>query len=158
MKNESPVHITIEYKLTDSSSWEFLELTPDEYFELEANEKVSLDSIPQHNHAIQYLGIEEQRVIATKIILIDEAKQAKRTLVERFWNQGENRLIERTDIGEKPYTEIILEIQVSKEPPLWEIIRIGREDGVLTPWYHAFLQDNDDDSQTETRIETSLNF
>lgn len=158
MKNESTVHITIEYKLTDSNSWEFLELTPDEYFELEANEKVSLDSIPQHNHAIQYLGIEHQRVSTTKIILIDEAKKVKRTLVERFWNKGENRLIERTDIADKPYSEIILEIQVSKEPPLWEIIRIGREDGVLTPWYHAFLQDNDDGSQTETRIETSLNF
>lgn len=51
----------------------------------------------------------------TKLTIIDEAAKAKRSIIERFWNQGENRLIEWTDIGEKPYWEIILEIQVSKE-------------------------------------------
>lgn len=154
MKAKFPIHITIEYKLTDSIDWKSLELTHAEYFELEPDEEVELDSLPKYNHAIEYLELERHQVAATRIILIDEALKAKRSIVEKFWNQGENRLIERTDIGENQYWEMILEVQVSKKPPLWEIVRVGREDGVLTPWYHAFLQDNDDGSQTEIKVDT----
>lgn len=149
----SSLQIAIEYKAIDSKNWEYLELTPDEYFDLEVDEKAELDSIPIYNHAIDYLDIESNRVLVTKIILIDEANKAKRSIVERFWNQGKNRLIERTDSGNNSYWETILEIQISQEPPLWEILRIGRENEIIVPLYHGFLQDNEDGSQTETKVD-----
>jgi hypothetical protein len=152
MNNTSNVKIEIYYQLIDSRDWIFLELTPDEYFDLEPDEKVELDCLPRYNHAIEYLDVENEQVIATKIILIDEILQAKRSIVERYWNHGRNRAIERTDIGEYPYWEMILEVQVSANPPLWEIIRLAREDGVITPLYHGFIKDNNDGSQTETQI------
>lgn len=152
MKNTSNIQVEIYYQLIDSRDWIFLEVTPDEYFDLEPDEQVELDSLPRYNHAIDYLDVENERVIATKIILIDEILKAKRSIVERYWNHGRNRAIERTDMGADPYWEMILEVQVSANPPLWEIIRLGREDGVMTPLYHGFIQDNDDGSQTETQV------
>jgi hypothetical protein len=154
MNTEYSIHITIQYKL-ESNNWVTIELNPDEYFELEPDEKVELDSVPRYNHAIEYLDVEQHQILATKITLIDEQIKAKLSIIERFWNQGKNRLIERTEIGPNPYWEIILEIQANQEPPLWEIIRLGRENGIVTPSYHGLIQDNDDGSQTETVIETT---
>lgn len=153
MNPESDMHITIEYQLIDSTNWDCLELTPEDYFELELDEKIDLDSIPKYNHAIDYLDLERNQIQATKLILTYEATKAKHCIIERFWNQGENRLIERIDSGVNPYWEMILEIQISQEPLLWEIVRIGREDGIMKPLYHAFIQDNKDGSQTETKIQ-----
>jgi hypothetical protein len=87
--------------------------------------------------------------------LIDQQIKAKISIIERFWNHGKNRLIERTETGPNPYWEMILEIQANQKPPLWEIIRLGRENGIVTPSYHGLIQDNDDGSQTETVIETT---
>jgi hypothetical protein len=157
MKTESNIQIAIEYKLNNSIHWQSVELTPSEYFDLEPDEKIELDCIPKYNHAIEYLNLQSERIVATKLILIDPTAESKRFIVERFWNGGENRLIERTDIGANTYWELILEHQISKDPLLWEIVRLGRENGIVTPWYHGFLQDNDDGSQTETKVDTEGN-
>jgi len=153
MNSKSRIQISIEYKLVDNSCWESLELTADEYFDLEPDERPELDSIPKYNHALDYLNLESQRVSATKISLIDENMAAKRLIVEKFWNGGKNRLIERTDAGKNPYWETILEVLVSETPPLWEIIRIGREKGIMTPWYHGFIEDKNDGTQKEVLID-----
>jgi hypothetical protein len=157
MKTEANIQIAIEYKLNNSLHWQSVELTPSEYFDLEPDEKIELDCIPKYNHAIEYLNCQPEQILATKLILIDQTVQSKRLIVERFWNGGENRLIERTDIGANTYWELILEHQISKDPLLWEIVRLGRENGIVTPWYHGFLQDNDDGSQTETKVDTEGN-
>lgn len=155
MNTEYSIHITIQYQLKDNNNWLTVELTPDEYFDLELDEEVELNSIPRYNHAIEYLDVEQHRILATKITLIDEKTKSKRLIIERFWNQGKNRLIECTDTGSNPYWEMILEIQANQKPPLWEIVRLGRENGIVTPSYHGLIQDNDDGSQTETVIETT---
>jgi hypothetical protein len=153
MKEQPDVKIIIEYQLTDNKKWESVELTPDKYFDFEPDEKIDLNSVPKYNHAIEYLGSDHHRVGITKLLIIEEASQTKRSIIETFWNKGENRLIERFDSEPNPYWEMILEIKVSEVPPVWEILRLGKKDGVMTPWYHAFLQDNDDGSQTENRID-----
>jgi hypothetical protein len=84
---------------------------------------------------------------------VDPQAQTQRTIVEKFWNQGKNRIIERTDRGAQPYSETILEIQISQEPAIWEILRLEREQGTLTPLDHAFVQDHADGSQTETIVQ-----
>ncbi|MDY6784836.1 MAG: hypothetical protein SW833_20220 [Cyanobacteriota bacterium] len=154
MKTEySSLQITIEYKTKDSETWKNTKLSPREYFDLEADEKIDVDSIPKYNHAIEYLNKDVSQVSITRTILIDKMAQRKILIVEKFWNKGNNRLIERTESGSNSYWETILEIRIGEEPPLWEILRIGREDGIISPLYHGFLRDNEDGSQTETQID-----
>lgn len=146
MEPEASLKIAIKYQLTDSLVWHDIELTPDDYFRLEPNEKVQLRSLPKYNHAFQYLSLERDRLSGTKIVLIDNILKAKRYIVERFWNNGQNRLIEKTDISNKIYGETTLEIMVGKEPPLWEIVKVMRQDGILTSWYRGFSQNTDDEA------------
>ncbi len=153
MNTAAELQITLDYRLVDSLVWQSQPLGVAEYFDLELDETASLDACPQHNHAIDYLDLPIEQVQATQLTLIDHHLQAKRTIVEKFWNQGKNRIIERTDEGVQPYSEMILEIQISQEPPIWEILRLEREQGTLTPLYHAFVQDNADGSQTETIVQ-----
>ena len=99
MKTETNIQIAIEYKLNNSLHWQSVELTPSEYFDLEPDENIELDCIPKYNHAIEYLNLQPEQIVATKLILVDQTVESKRSIVERFWNAGENRLIERTDLG-----------------------------------------------------------
>ena len=146
MEPEASFQIAIEYQLTDSLDWHALELTPDEYFRLEPNEKVQLRSLPKYNHAFQYLSLERDRLSGTKIVLIDKSLNVQRYIVERFWNKGQNRLLEKTDIDRQIYGETILEIMIGKEPPLWEIVKVMRQDGVLTSWYRGFSPNTDEEA------------
>jgi hypothetical protein len=88
---------------------------------------VSLDSIPFYDHAIEYLvqdlEIQKESAIATKLHLYDKSTKQERLITESFWNYGRNRLIERQDMGDQPYSEIILEMLVSEVPEVWEVLR-----------------------------------
>lgn len=152
MTTTSPIEITIEYLLTDNHNWTLVKLTPDDYFDIESDETITLDSLPKYNHAREYLNYEPHQIVTTKLTLRDDSLKTKRCIIERFWNQGKNRLIERSDLGLQSYWEMILEMEISQDPPLWEILRLGRENDIITPWYHGFIQDNEDGSQTETQV------
>ncbi len=152
MKQESPVQVMLKYKTFSQADWQFIELAPQEYFDLEPNEEVEIDSIPEYNHAIDYLALDSSEIETTVLILTDEEQQARRAITETFWNNGQNRLIERVDSGCDPYWEMILEVQTAHTPPTWEVLRVCREDGAMKPIYHAFIRDNHDGSQLETRI------
>lgn len=152
-KHQSPVQVTLKYKtLSSNADWQFVELAPQEYFDLEPDEAVEIDSIPEYNHAIDYLGLDSSEIDTTVLILTDEEREARRAITETFWNNGQNRLIERVDSGRDPYWEMILEVQTSNIPPTWEVLRVCREDGAMKPIYHAFIRDNHDGSQIETRV------
>jgi hypothetical protein len=153
MNTSSAIQITLNYRLIEQLDWQSQALSVEEYFDLELDEPVSLDACPQHNHAIDYLDLPVEQVQATQLTLVDPQAQTQRTIVEKFWNQGKNRIIERTDRGAQPYSETILEIQISQEPAIWEILRREREQGTLTPLDHAFVQDHADGSQTETIVQ-----
>jgi hypothetical protein len=146
------IEITIHYQQIGQSQEQFRTLDPEFYFDLEPPEPADIDSCPYYNHAIDYLDLEPAQVQFTRLTITNHQTQDQRIILEKFWNQGHNRIIERTDIGRSPYAETILEIQISQTPPVWEILRLGKEDGSLTPLYHAFLQDNTDGSQTETIV------
>ncbi|NER38091.1 MAG: hypothetical protein F6J93_29725 [Oscillatoria sp. SIO1A7] len=155
MESKASLKISIAYQLTDSAVWHLLELTPDRYFRLEQNEKSQLRSSPKYNHAFEYLNLERDRLSGTKIILTDNASKAKSYIVERFWNNGKNRLIEKTDIDRQIYGETILEIMVGKEPPLWEIVKVIRQDGILTSWYRGFSPNPDNKDEEEEKLISS---
>ncbi len=157
MSDLSNIQVNLSYKLIDSNKWQSIELIPENYFDLEPNESISLDSLPFYNHAIEYLvedlEIQREIVLATKLHLCDRANRQERLITESFWNSGRNRLIERQDIGNKPYSEIILEMLMSEVPEVWEVLRCDRLSGILTPSYHAKIQDHEDGSQTEYRVD-----
>ena len=156
MESKASLKISIAYQLTDSAVWHLLELTPNEYFRLEPNENTHLRSSPKYKHAFQYLSLESDRLSGTKIILTDNASKAKSYIVERFWNNGKNRLIEKTDIiGQQIYGETILEIMIGKEPLLWEIVKVIRQDGILTSWYRGFSQNPDNKDEEEEKLISS---
>ena len=46
---------------------------------------------------------------------------------------------------------------LSQNPAVWEVMRLGKEDEVIVLLYHGFLQDNDDGSQTEIRLDKNIN-
>jgi hypothetical protein len=152
MSDDTNLQITIEFLPVGAEEWRVKHLQPSEYFDLEPWESVDLDCCPHYNHAIDYLDLAADQIQATHLRLVSPKTQEQRLIVEKFWNQGKNRIIERTDLGDRPYSETILEIQVSQVPPIWEILRLSREQDSLTPLYHAFLQDNADGSQTETIV------
>jgi hypothetical protein len=155
--SELSMKITIAYKFNHSNSWEYMSLHPDEYFDLEPEEKFTLDSVPKYNHAIEYLNIDITEINATKLSIIDENTENKCLIIEKFWHGGKNRLIERHDFGDSPYWEMILEQELTENPAVWEVMRLGKEDEVIVLLYHGFLQDNDDGSQTEIRLDNNTN-
>jgi hypothetical protein len=160
MINLSKIRINLDYRLVDSKEWKSIDLEPESYFDLESGELVNLDSIPFYDHAVEYLvedlAIQKESVIATKIHLYDKSTKQERLITESFWNYGRNRLIERQDIGDQPYSEIILEMLVSEVPEVWEVLRCYRLSGVLSPSYHAKIQDREDGSQVEQHINVAI--
>jgi hypothetical protein len=147
--------IIIEYRIVGSDAWESIELMPDEYFDLAAGEQAKIGSVPRYNHGIDYLAFAAQDLRMTRITVRDDAQHSVRVICETFWNNGENRLIERTDRGAKEYWEMIVSTKLRDAPLTSEILRIGRRDGMLIPWYHGYIRRNSDGSETETKVDTS---
>ena len=153
MKSNSNVSITIEYQILGSTKWESVELSPEDYFDLDEGEEIVWDSVPMRNHAADYLGVDKSKIGSTKLKITDSSTQVTKLITETFWNNGKNRVIERTDTGPGiEYWELILEGIVSEQPVIWEVLRLDKLKGILTPSYHGFLQLNDDGSETETRV------
>ena len=144
------MQISITYKVKESTKWEMITLSPNEYLDLEPDEEIE-DCIPIYDHAIDYLDIDRKSISNTKLI-VREANGQQQVTTETFWNQGENRLIERTDSGLKSSWLMIITIKLKDIPLTWEILRFEREDSIPKLCYHVFIQENEDGSQTETAV------
>jgi hypothetical protein len=97
------MQITIEYKSIDSQHLMVINLSPEEYFDLDPDETPSIDSIPFYNHAIDYINIDSKNVEHTKLNITDSDGNCISRTTENFWNFGQNRIIERNDYGVEPY-------------------------------------------------------
>lgn len=148
----SNISITLEYQMAGSNEWMLLTLLPEQYFDLDPGEEIQLDCVPKHNHAVDYLDFESTQVKSTKLKLLDMTTNTSISIVETFWNEGKNRAIERIDAGpNENYWELILDLQIQDSPLTWEILRIDKRDGIITPNYHGFIQHNEDGSETEIK-------
>jgi len=145
--------ITLEYRLLTNEAWKSITLSPDEYFDLDPGEQPNIDSVAKYNHGIDYLDVEPQDMRMTRITIKDDINKSAITICETFWNNGQNRVIERTDCGAREHWEMILKIRISEIPLTWEILRLGRRDGTFIPWYHGFIRRNSDGSETETKVD-----
>ncbi len=145
--------ITLYFLYEDEKDWVSKNLLPEEYFDLDGGETIEIDCVPIHNHAVEYLNLNRERVKATKIVLEDSRFNNQCIITESFWNNQKNRVIERTDIESKGQeTEIIIESEISVSPPITEIFRFTKDGEVLAPIYHGFIQTNPDGTEDETKI------
>jgi hypothetical protein len=147
------IQITIEHKKVGDTEWTVRHLTPDEYFEVSSDgDPITVNSVPRHDHGIDYLGFEPRDIHTVRLIISDLSTGSVRTITETFWNKGKNRSIERVDTGSEPYWELIVESLIFDAPPSWDILRVVRRDGVLEPVYHSLIRENDDGSQEEKSL------
>lgn len=147
-------NIIIQYKLDGENLWKTFNITPEEYFDLEEDELIEVDSVPIHNHAINYIEDCLNKITNTKIVISDENTRRKRIITTTYWNNQENSIIERLDFDNDfcDYNELIIEGKIKDSPPVFEVMRVVRENDVLIPIYHGFITEMDDGSQVENKI------
>lgn len=161
MKNN--ITIEIQYLAKNSQQLNSFLLSPNEYFDLEKNEAIELDCCPKYNHARDYLNNNImsnsnliQDLLFTKILLTDLTQKQHRQITERFWNNGNNKIIERIDMDLTKfiiiYNELIIETLINNSPPKWEIMRLNKEEGIMQPIFHSFIEDYDNNKQIENQI------
>lgn len=125
----SQVRIFLEYKLINSSQWHCVEMSPEDYFDLDPDEEIEWNCIPEYEHGIDYLNIDRASILSTKITIIDPKVEVTKIITETFWNQGQNRIIERIDRGtEVSYFLTIVDIKLQDDPPIYEILRFERDE------------------------------
>ena len=147
------VSIKIKYALIGEEEWHTVDIFPQDYFDLDEGEVIEVDSIPMYNHAIDYIKKDSNKVINTIIIIEDKGNKEKMVINESFWNNQQNRIIEKIYFGIDFREElVIVETKVKDKPIVYEITKAIRKDGILMPVYHGFITENDDGSQTEIKV------
>jgi hypothetical protein len=114
-----------------SGAIETKKMSPCEYFMDDGEEFYSYnDSIPKHNHGIEY--IRNNRGIVKTTLFISDVKTAKKTIIEEiFLADRRSRIIFINEYrkNKRIYFELITDIVFKEKHPLKRrIIRIGNED------------------------------
>ncbi|MBD2302123.1 hypothetical protein [Nostoc sp. FACHB-190] len=150
------LNIFIDYKLINDLQWHIVEMSPEEYFDtslLEEGEQLIWNSIPEYNHAIEYLNIDPSLVSDTRIRVQDSESLKTLTITTTFWNNGNNFIIERIDNAlDKAKYVMIIQTKLQEDPTTWEIMRFKKKSDVLELEFHTFIRENEDGSQTEKKI------
>jgi hypothetical protein len=146
------VTIKIEYKLNNSTDWLEVNLDPEEYFDLDPDEEVEWDCVPIFNHALEYLNIDKKLVKNTRITVIDHKANVNKCIVETFWHQGENTIVEVTISGSVSHWEMIICTKLLESSFTWKILRFHKENNIPTLSYHGLFKDNEDGSEEELII------
>jgi hypothetical protein len=144
--------ITIEYKLIGATEWQLLSLSPDEYFDPDPDEPFDIDSVPKYDDAISYIeSVSSCEVMATRLMIDNPPNETARTITTTFWNDARNRLVEVIDLRHNAveWWELILSVQVTESPDVCEILRIGRESGLLKARMHSFIETLENGSQLD---------
>ncbi len=80
--------IEIQYITSKNNKINKLFLLPNDYFDLEENETVELDSCPKYNHVIDYLEsnnfLKNREILFTKILITDLKNKQHRQITERL--------------------------------------------------------------------------
>ncbi|CBN54039.1 MULTISPECIES: hypothetical protein [Kamptonema] len=148
------VYIFLEYQLIGSDRWEVIELLPEDYFDLDPDEKIEWDCVSEYNHAVEYLDIEREKLSHTKLKIVDDEANVTEVIKTTFWNDGKNQIDERIidrDTGGSEWL-MVMTIKLQDNPNIWEILRLQRKDDVPILEFHSFITDNEDGSQSERII------
>lgn len=160
-------HITIEfkYKIFGSEEWHIKDISVDEYFDfsmLDEDEILDIDCVPMYTHLIDYFDDKARKIRQIFISLTDKTKNETLQFTQTFWNNQNNSIVERLDSvdGIISYHEFIVETllptKITRNAEKdYEVLRFSpKEDGIKC-WYHGFIHDNADGSQSEICIKPS---
>jgi hypothetical protein len=145
------MNLVFRYIVKSKLDWQSLDITLDQYFELDKGEKITLNSSVRYCHLHEYLEHSLEELLFIHVVV--EIGLNKREFKQTFWNEGNNFSIERVDSGEKEYQEIIISSLVNKEQREFEVIRLVSANSRLYPSYHGFIKENQDGSESEKKLD-----
>ncbi len=147
------VCIFIDYRFINDTEWHTIEISPQDYFDIDPDEKIAWNCVPEYDKVIDYLDVNPKQVLNTRLRIIDDEASVTKVITTTFWNQGENHIAERIIKGlEIPDWLMVMTIKIQDNPPIWEILRLQRKNDVHMLEFHSFITDNEDGSQTEKVI------
>jgi len=146
--------IKIEFLLRGQSHFICKEISFEEYFDLEENELVEINSIPKFSQPYQYLNIDLKELLL--IIASIEVNNETRILKQTFWNNGNNILTERIDIGIENYKEMILSFKIDEKKNIYETLRLFLGDKFTVPTYHSLIHSDGNGEDIENRFDTNV--
>lgn len=153
------INIEISYQLAGDSEWSRVQLTPDEFFDLDEDEAADVEaSCPKYNHTMEYLpDISALNVQRTMLRVEDTTSGKLSTIAETFWSNGENRIVERTSSFDPPGEdwEMIVSVLVTKDPHVTEILRFGRMTGIVKVFSHVFIETLPDETEISCEVDVS---
>lgn len=144
--------IKIEYILKGQNEFIRREISNEEYFDLGENEEIEVNSIPKFSQPYLYLNKSIKEILL--VILSIEIKNEKRIFKQAIWNNGNNILTERIDIGRENYKEIILSIKIDESNNLYETIRIFVGENFTVPTYHSLIYTDKNGVDIEKKTDT----
>ncbi|KAF3888121.1 MULTISPECIES: hypothetical protein [Nostocales] len=149
------LEIFIDYKIANEPQWHTVEMSPEEYFDLnllDEDEELVWNSVPEYNHAIEYLDVEPSLVSHTRLRIKDSTIQKFLTITTTFWHHGQNFIIERSDKESGEPEIVIINTKLQEAPTVWEIMKFHKKNDLTELEFHTFIRDNEDGSQTEKKI------
>jgi hypothetical protein len=139
IKLEKMNKIEFKYLTTDKKQFKHFELPIEEY------------SIPKHSQPFQYLDVSLSKLIFIKLII--QIQDEKKVLNQTFWNNGENFMTERVDVGKNNYRELIISTKVNGKTQEYETIRLYFSSEFIFPIHHGIISMNENGEETERKFD-----
>lgn len=144
------VTIAIEYRLDDSKAWQKLQLGAEEYFELDAGEAASVDSVPHHLDARNHIQAPRGAITQMKVTVQDSSQSASVVFRHSYWAEGKSCVLERVDrSGSKTHAQLIMSVNLPSGAITDEVLRLERVGGWLLPVFHGLYRGQPDGSEEE---------
>jgi hypothetical protein len=134
--------ISLKYHLRHESSWREKVLSIADYFDLNEEEELDIDSPVLESNLLNYVGVAASQIMLIRLEL--EINGKSRSFRQSFWNNGENFIIERIDSGIRGDRELILVTSNSGDSRSSEVIRVVDFGEALVPVYHSVSFQNCD--------------
>lgn len=146
--------VIVEYLIKGQSKFVRKEISEEEYFDLEENEIPEINSIPKFSQPYLYINHNLKDILLVNLCI--EINNEKRIFKQTIWNNGNNLLTERIDIGSENYKEIILSIKIDEKKHLFETIRLFVGDMYIVPTYHSLIHSGKNGEDVEKKIDTNI--
>ncbi|WP_320916360.1 hypothetical protein [Enterocloster bolteae] len=118
--------------------------------------------VPIYTHLMDYFNDDNRKISQVFISLTDKTENKRLQINQTFWNNQNNSIVERLDSvdGVISYHEFIIETLLPTKitgnaENNYEILRFSQKKDDIKCWYHGFIHDNADGSQSEFCVEPS---
>jgi hypothetical protein len=149
--------VKLRYRLLGEDAWQERAIEFEQFFGGRGERPDDLfgdvDWVPQHAAVNTLDDLEAADVAVTEVIFVGSAGEML-AIKETFWNHGRSRYIEVTqqsDANAEPYSEVIFDLR-REAGETYEMIRLGREHGVMVPIHHAVSHARPDGSKRDVTL------